>query len=66
MQKRRKRKRGYGSWWFVVGQVAKGTFIGRGILWIAKGGEEIGFVGNGFGVASGLARNSLVWEAVGD
>ena len=36
-QKRRKRKIGYGSWWFAVGRVAKGTFIGRAVLWIALG-----------------------------
>ena len=35
MQKRRKRKRGYGSWWLAIGQVAKGTFICGSVLWIA-------------------------------
>ena len=34
-------------------------------LWIAKGGE-MGFVGSGLRKVSGLARNSLVLEAVGD
>ena len=29
MQKRRKRKKGYGNWWLAVGQVAKGSFYMR-------------------------------------
>ena len=96
MQKRRERKRGYGSWWLAVGREVKGGFYkrkhfmncveGLGVvvcgrevflhdacvwgwrfpsLWIAKGGD-MGFVVGGLGLASGLAGNSLVLEAVGN
>ena len=99
MQKRRKRKKGYGSWWLAVGRVANGILymkghfmnsVGIGVgclragwgvfflhdacvwgwrfqsLWIAKDGRDMGFVVGGFGGVSGLAENSLVWEAVAD